>query len=434
MMNVGRTEYDFDEHKDFTKALPQSVLDIEEKRRSNLFAWRGQFSPQLIECILDAYCPGDAVVLDPFAGSGTVLYEAARKSLRAYGYEINPSAWSFCKIYEFANFSREIREQAIKSLQKEIRNAFPVMIFNDEVLPPDVVEEKVIRISQSIGDSAKVIFNALVILLDIYNNQITSDLVHVKLIDLIKLIRSIPFSEYRIKADLRDCRSLPLQADSIDFIVTSPPYINVFNYHQNYRRSVEILGWNSLRVAKSEIGSNRANRGNRFYTVVQYCIDMASAIQEMARVLRTSGKAVVIVGHESRVLGTPFNNARLIEEIAGESGLFDVVLRQKRVFLNRFGRSIREDILSLVKRRSRSDHSLPDRTGRRVAMDALNHAFAEVPDKNRGQLEAAVRNAHKIDGTPFFNSACYEAYQTRDHVMMVSESREQNIIPMYSNG
>jgi DNA modification methylase len=422
MMNLGRTEYDFDERKDFTQALPQPVLDIEEKRRSNLFAWRGQFSPQLIECILDAYCPRDSVVLDPFAGSGTVLYEAARKSLQAYGYEINPSAWSFCKIYEFANFSKEIRERAIKSLQKEIQNAFPVMLFNDEVLSPDVVEEKVIRISQSIGDSAKVIFNALVILLDIYNNQITNDLVHVKLVDLINLIRSIPFSANPVKADMRDCRSLPLESGCIDFIVTSPPYINVFNYHQNYRRSVEILGWNSLRVAKSEIGSNRANRGNRFYTVVQYCIDMASAIQEMARVLLPSGKAIVIVGHESKVLGAPFNNAHLIEEIARESGLFDVVLRQKRVFLNRFGRSIREDILSLVKRRSRSDHSLPDRTGRRVALDALNRASAEVPDKNRIHLEAAIRNAPKISGTPIFNSGCYETYQTRDHVMMVRES------------
>jgi len=144
----------------------------------------------------------------------------------------------------------------------------------------------------------------------------------------------------------------------------------------------------------------------------------------MARVLRSSGKAVVIVGHESRVLGTPFNNARLIEEIARESGAFDVVLRQKRVFLNRFGRSIREDILSLVKRRYRSDHSLAERTGRRVALDALNRAFADVPDKNRIHLEAAIQNTHKISGTPIFNSGCYEAYQTRDHVMMVSESME----------
>jgi hypothetical protein len=76
--------------KDFVKKLQPGLLNIEEKNRSNLFAWRGQFSPQLVECLLDAYCLPGSVVLDPFAGSGTVLFEAALRSLPAYGFEINP--------------------------------------------------------------------------------------------------------------------------------------------------------------------------------------------------------------------------------------------------------------------------------------------------------------------------------------------------------
>ena len=212
--------------------------------------------------------------------------------------------------------------------------------------------------------------------------------------------------------------------EGIDFIITSPPYINVFNYHQNYRRSVEILGWNSLRVAKSEIGSNRANRGNRFYTVVQYCIDMLRAIQEMARVLRANGRAVVIVGHESRVLGTPFNNALLIEQIAIKSSLFDVVLRQKRVFLNRFGKLIREDILNLLKLSYSPDNSLSHRIGKSVALNALNDASSRVPDKNRAYLKEAIQKIHKIDGTTIFNSNSYTEYYTREKVMMVREKGE----------
>ena len=62
--------------KEFARPVSQRLLNIEEKNRSNLFAWRGQFSPQLIECLLEAYCPAEAVVLDPFVGSGTVLLEA----------------------------------------------------------------------------------------------------------------------------------------------------------------------------------------------------------------------------------------------------------------------------------------------------------------------------------------------------------------------
>src|SRR5207253_983844 len=47
-----------------------------------------------------------------------------------------------------------------------------------------------------------------------------------------------------------------------ELIVTSPPYINVFNYHQNHRAILELLGFDLLHVAASELGSNRKNRGN----------------------------------------------------------------------------------------------------------------------------------------------------------------------------
>jgi DNA methylase. len=55
-------------------SLPQQNLNIEDKNRSNIFRWRGQFSPQLIENIMLAYTPKNSIVFDPFIGSGTVLY------------------------------------------------------------------------------------------------------------------------------------------------------------------------------------------------------------------------------------------------------------------------------------------------------------------------------------------------------------------------
>lgn len=229
-----------------------------------MFAWRGQFSPQLIECILSSYCPVGSVVLDPFAGSGTVLFEAASMGLSAFGFEINPSAWSFCKLYEFANASHDLREKTILELREKIQKEFPIVLFSEEYLSTKEVEQRIIRMGDAISDSAKVLCNALIVLLDIFKNRITNDFVQTKFYELVKLVRSLPYSKELIKADLQDARCLPLENQSVDFVVTSPPYINVFNYHQNYRRSVEVLGWDVLRVARSEIGSNRANRGNRF--------------------------------------------------------------------------------------------------------------------------------------------------------------------------
>ncbi len=119
--------------KSFTKPVPQTTLDIQEKNRSNLFAWRGQFSPQLIECLLDAYCLPDSTVLDPFAGSGTVMCEAARASLPAFGFEINPSAWSFGKVHEFVNLAPPAREAVIVELRTKIEHEFPIALRHKRV-------------------------------------------------------------------------------------------------------------------------------------------------------------------------------------------------------------------------------------------------------------------------------------------------------------
>ena len=360
---------------DFTEPVPQALLNIENKTRSNLFAWRGQFSPQLIECLLEAYCPPDSVVLDPFAGSGTVLYESAKMHLAAFGYEIAPPAWSFSKLYEFANVPPREREEPISELMDRIDAEFPITIFREAELSVEDVEIRTIRISESLGDRAKILFTALIVILDIYNNRVTSDLVQSKFVALTKLVRQLPFSALQIKADLQDARSLPLPSKSVNFAIPSPPYINVFNYHQNYRRSAEILGWNLLRVARSEIGSNRANRGNRFYTVIQYCIDMADALYELSRVLEPGGRAVIILGYESKVLGAPFYNADIVERIARFSDMFEIVLRQHRVFTNRFGLSIREDILNVQRVADKIPNHLATAIGRSVAMEALNPHF-----------------------------------------------------------
>jgi DNA modification methylase len=410
--------------KDFSKPVSQELLNIEEKKRSNLFAWRGQFSPQLIEYLLKYYCPEDSVILDPFAGSGTVLFEAASIGLSAYGFEINPSAWSFCKLYEFANYSEEFREQTITALREKIEIEFPLVLFSEEYLSPEEVEQRIIRIAESISERVKVLCNALIVLIDVYKNRVSNDFVQSKFYDLAKLVRSLPYTDMPIKADLQDARCLPLGNQSIDFVITSPPYINVFNYHQNYRRSVEILGWDVLKVARSEIGSNRANRGNRFYTVVQYCIDMASALQELARVLKPGGKAVFIIGYESKVLGVPFYNADIVEKIFHELEMFDLNLRQKRIFKNKFGQEIREDILNISKKAYRNGEDLSKAVGQKIGLATLESSITKVSNKNKELLEQAINRARKLDGTPVFESNSYTKYQTREYVMMVNEQKK----------
>ncbi|WP_199330434.1 Bpu10I family restriction endonuclease [Microcoleus sp. FACHB-68] len=412
--------------KEFDKPIPQERLDIIEKTRSNLFAWRGQFSPQLIEVILNSYCLSNSVILEPFAGSGTVLLEAGTLAFEAYGFEINPAAWILSKTYEFINSSK--KKEVLKIIRNLIDREFPFRIFENGSQVPDITE-KLRNIRSELDEEGTKIFDALIILLDVANNKITNEFIQNKFADLTNVIEKLPYSEKQIKVGLSDARSLPLKNDQIDFVVTSPPYINVFNYHQNYRRSAELLGWDLLKIAKSEIGSNRANRGNRFYTVIQYCLDMADTLRELSRVTKHGGRIVFVVGHESNVLGVPFYNADIIEKIGIRANLFHRALRQKREFKNKFGKVIREDLINFFNLNNNCNKETAEQIAREVAFDLLKSGLSLVSAKNLKSLEDAIDKVQDIGRTPILDKR-WHIYQSRQSAQLASPQYSQSVQSM----
>ena len=195
---------------------------------------------------------------------------------------------------------------------------------------------------------------------------------------------------------LSDARVLPIGDASIEAAITSPPYINVFNYHQNYRIAAELLGWKPLEAARSEVGSNRKYRMNRFLTVVQYCMDMAQAISEMRRVLSQDAPMVIVVGRTSNVLGASFQNSAMIHALMRNNAA--EIQTAERVFTNRYGERIYEDIL--VTRNS-GPVALNLEHARAVGAEALTAALDGVPEKNMSTLKEAISRAEDVSPSPF---------------------------------
>lgn len=372
--------------------INQCLLDITDKKRSNLFTWNGQFSPQFVEALIDNFAAKEFVVADPFLGSGTVLYECARKGIAASGVELNPSAYYMAKVYEFCNIILSERYSIIESLDTIINNAC------DESDSLSALCE-IAATSQNAQISNTI--SLIIVLLDLFNNHFSIDLLKEKWEKIRKTIYELPESKSEILASLADARSLPIANNSVDLIITSPPYINVFNYHQKYRRSVEALGYDVLKIAKKEIGSNRKNRGNRLFTVIQYCIDMAFSIREIIRICKPNSRIIFVVGRESNVLSTSFCNSQLIYNIA--NGIFDlpIILKQQRVFKNRYGQDIYEDILHFCNSDDKINKisTLQIRElSRQVAVDVLiskiNLGIAS--EKMLSQFQSAIDNASSI--------------------------------------
>lgn len=382
-----------------SKSLPDSEVNIEEKLRSNLFTWRGQFSPQLIESLLKAYARKNSKVFDPFLGSGTVLYEAGLLGLPASGCEINPAATAFAKVYELLNESINTRVEAIRYVED-----FVSMYTTDLPLIPsrpikDFTSDLLALHGNCKNHVTKIILTALIVGLDFETKK--TDLKRILNVwgILRSNIESLPFSKKSLTCMEADARRVPVKENSFDIVITSPPYINVFNYHQNYRKSVELLGIDVLAVAKSEIGSNRKFRGNRFLTVTQYCMDMAQVFEELKRICVVEAKIIFIVGRESNVRKTAFFNANLLVDVALICG-FKLEGKQHRVFGNKFGQSIYEEILRFSIAQKNPTVNAVEKArdiGIHALMSALKTASAEVHD----ELLDAVEKAKEIKPSPF---------------------------------
>lgn len=377
-----------------TTDIAQSELNVICRKRTNLFAWNGQFSPQFVESVLRCYCckPGQ-IVLDMFAGSGTVLIECARLGIEAYGNELNASAYFIAKLYELCNIRIEERLSTLNAVDNIL---FKVLINNGTL--KDIIQAENENKTTRVGD----VIRALIVLLDIYNKDCTSERI-VKISNNIRrAISSFPMTTAPIRISQGDARILPLFDSSVDVVFTSPPYINVFNYHQKYRLSVESLDVDVLKLARSEFGANRKHRGNRLYTVIQYCIDIALSIKEANRVCKTGARLIYVVGRCSTVLGYSFCNSELIYTIATEIFCFKLLLRQERSFKNRYGETIFEDILHFENgEKCIESDDFVSNAAREIAIRILTDKLA-VDNKNNNLLLEAIHNAKKIQTSEYY--------------------------------
>ena len=370
--------------------IPQSDLNIDVRTRTNLFSWNGQFSPQFVEAELSNYADETFVVVDPFAGSGTTMCEAARKNMTAYGVELNPSAYHMAKTYELVTLDFVERNDLIMTVDNLIKK----IAENDNIM-----SKLTGLLNDEKNDNVKNVISTLVVLMDIFKNEVTIDLLNNKWEKLQNTIVDLPVSSKQVSVFNGDARKIPLKSNEADILLTSPPYINVFNYHQNYRRSVEALGYDVLNIAKSEFGSNRKHRGNRFLTVIQYCIDMALSLKEAIRICKPGARMIYVVGRESTVLGYSFCNSELIFRIATEVFGIDFDIRQERVFKNRYGQMIYEDILHFLNKEVEfeADDVIQEKA-RGIAVEMLLDRHNTMPNnKNADVLMEAVQRANKVN-------------------------------------
>jgi hypothetical protein len=384
--------------------LPADLLDVRRRPRTSAFPWRGQFTPGLPKLLMEAYDTGEGAILDPFMGSGTTLIEAIRRGRPSVGVEVNPAAVTLAGPLEFAALDSAARLDLIKEAKQQIISTFgkpTAGLFGQDGDAPERADHRLADLAVASRPPLDLLFRGT-LLLGMGDRRSAADWQIVKAWRAVEgLLSGMPGRPVPCSVLLGDARATGLQDDFSGLVLTSPPYINVFNYHQNYRPAVELLGWEVLPAARAEIGSNRKHRGNRFLTVIQYAQDMSLALMEMMRVSRPGAKIVLVVGRESRVRGVPFANGEILATIAEWLAAPVFVRWQERQFVNRFGVRIFEEILTFrVDEPVRSPALDPVAFGRDLGVVLLEEALSRRHSDTAEDIRAAITAAPGVVPSP----------------------------------
>lgn len=375
-------------------ALDQGRLDISSRSRTSRLPWRGQFSPEFIEYVIDEICPDADVIYDPFCGSGTVLFEALQRSKSAFGAEVNPAAWHLAALSSFADLGPADQAKIVSEIRRYATAASSSgMLFEQEA--PAILD----GLSDDASHPFLRLALAAVVLVGMGNGtRLDSAAIARGSFAILSVLAEIAEARGRAGCLLADARHTLLPPSSVDAVITSPPYINVFNYHQNYRPAAELLGWQPLQAAASEIGANRKHRQNRFLTVTQYVLDMAECLAETARVMKVGSPLTIVLGRTSNVLGASFKNGEIIASVIDCIGAFGALHKAERSFTNRFGERIYEDII--IAQRGLEEPNVSTDRLRQIGVRALMNAREMVPEKNRAVLHEAIDKAMTVQSSP----------------------------------
>lgn len=122
-----------------------------------------------------------------------------------------------------------------------------------------------------------------------------------------------------IDADSRFDLPQKLEENSIDLIVTSPPYPNATDYHLYHRFRLFWLGFDPRELGRIEIGSHLRHQRNAT-GFEEYRSDMAKVLEGCSYVLAPGRYAVFVVG-DALFKGKQFSTSSAICEAARQTGL-----------------------------------------------------------------------------------------------------------------
>ncbi len=355
-----------------------------------------KFIPQIVQQLIKSFAPkGKEIICDPFGGCGTTLVEAKISGRKSIGFDINPIAKLITQV-KVTPISPKLLEKYRAEFLKDhdrmkgkISHHHPrinywfdsrttkkldrIYLSIKKIKNPEIKRFFLCAFSHNLKNSSRWLMKSIKPQVDpdkVASNPKESFLRHLDSMmrknqdfyaELANSKRlKIPATMYR-----RDStQPLPLKNNSIDLIITSPPYVTSYEYADLHQLSLLWFGddpnqfkkWyqfsNKFNDFRSQfIGTSYKQSKGKFFDstiaenivgtlehidrplatdVTNYFSDMRKVFGEMYRILKPGGKACVIIGNTS-LRDTHILNAEVATEQMSNLGFHKVDFIKREV-------------------------------------------------------------------------------------------------------
>ena len=322
---------------DFHDALTQEHLH-------SLHPYPARFIPQIPQKAMSLWSkPGD-LIFDPFCGCGTTLLEASlmgrdsigvdnngvavlisRAKLAYYSSRDNSALSRFAdevtdvvQSYsperpEYHNIDHWFHADAVNDLSR-LKQAIMLLTKKQQLLAQAVFSSIIVRASRQDSDTRYA---------RISRDYTSGDVLRwfrKKLKDAIanaELISNRERTECKVyNLDGRKLSCIP--DNDVDLIVTSPPYINAYDYHKYHRHRLHWLDADVSYARDTEIGKHDTFTRPKA-TPDRYFADMSDCFKEWYRVLKPKAHTLIVIG-DGIVSGKPVPVGDRFSEIMTEIG------------------------------------------------------------------------------------------------------------------
>jgi DNA modification methylase len=295
-----------------------------------IYPYKGKFHPQMIRALMNIIkIKQGETLFDPFVGSGTAVLEAQVLGINGIGLDISPLCVLISKVktesvdiideikkykdfYLFKKGGKEPSDEKVKNFYKVAE----MMAHSDQSRRGKNFE------SSFVSDALKMIASV-----EDYGNAIKK--------------HNLKIGKTKILED--DVRKIPLKDESIDGIITSPPYSIALNYVANDAHSLKALGYDLDKIKEDFIGV----RGTGLNKFELYDKDMEKAYSEMYRVLKRDKYCVVIIGNVT-FQGQEINTTQNVIDYCEKIG-FKTIKKMEKIIYGLYNVMQKEYILIFQK-------------------------------------------------------------------------------------